>query len=267
MNSSESSSAASSAIDAPPVSPSTPPVPLRASRIWAFALLASLVAGLGAFLIHEKVGMRIIPTPNMVRIMGQLRNLPTYPAIHRAERKNAAVYFGILGGALAMVVGLAGGLARGSLRSGIVAAIVGLLLGGSVGAAAVVIIAPFYHHELERNPELESDMLAQPILMHAGIWAAIGAATGTALGIGLGRPRLIPSTLLGGLVGGAMAAMAYEIIGGLVFLTGTSEAISPKWPVRLTVALSGSIFVATLAAFAAVSPTRRVSRKTPELLA
>jgi hypothetical protein len=267
MNSSESSSAASSAIDAPPVSPSTPSVPLRASRIWAFTLLASLLAGLGAFLIHEKVGMRAKPTPNMVRVQGTLTNVPTFPAVHHAERKNASVYFGILGGAVAMVVGLAGGLARGSLRSCFVAAIVGLLLGGSMGAAAVVIIAPFYHRDIERNPELESDMLAQPILMHAGIWAAIGAATGTALAIGLGRPRLIPSTLVGGLVGGVMAATAYEILGGLVFLTGTSEAISPKWPMRLSVALSGCILVATLAAFAAVSPTRRAARKTPELVA
>jgi hypothetical protein len=265
MNSFESSSAASPAMDGQVASPPTPIVAPRSSRVWLFTLGAGILAGLGTFLVHEMVGMRAVPAPHMVRIMGQMVNNPTPPAIHLAERKNAALAYGMLGGSLALAVGFAGGLARGSLRSGAVAGIVGLLLGGSVGAAATVLILPVYHRVLERNPELESDMLAQPILAHAGIWAAIGAATGTALAIGLGRPKLIPSTLVGGLVGGAVAATAYEIVGGLLFLVGTSESVSPKWPMRLMVALAGCIFVATLAAFAAVSPTQRKPRATPEV--
>jgi hypothetical protein len=251
------STSAATGKDAPPSSPSTPVVPPRPFRVWGFTLCAAILAGLGAFLVHEKVGMRTKPTENLVRIMGQLVNNPTAPAVHRAERKNAAVAFGILGGCLALAVGLAGGLAQGSPRSGAIAAIVGLLLGASVGAAAAVVVLPIYHKEVERAPELEADMLVQPILTHSAIWAAIGAVTGTALAIGLGRPRLILSTLVGGLVGGVVAATAYEIFGSLVFLMGTSDAVSPNWLMRLTVALAGSFFVAIFAIFAAVAPVSR----------
>jgi len=62
-----------------------------------------------------------------------------------------------------------------------------------------------------------------------------------------------------------VGATAYEVVGALVFLRGTAESVSPDWPMRLTVALAGSFFVATIAAFAAVSPSRRKPRATPEV--
>jgi uncharacterized membrane protein required for colicin V production len=234
-------------VDAPPESETAP------LSVWAFALSLAILGALAAFLIDERFGMRFIPESNMVTIMGSQQNIPTIPATHRAERKNAMLAYGIFGGVLALALGVAGGLARRSSASALRGGVVGLILGSVAAPVATAVLVPIYHRMLNTTPEEESTNITLPLLVHCGIWAAIGTAAGMALAIGLEDRARILSTILGGLFGGVVGASIYEIVGTLVFLRGTTQSISPEWPMRLIAVLTASLFVAVLGAYGAVS--------------
>jgi hypothetical protein len=238
---------------------------IRPRSIWILTLSLAILGALGAFLIDEKFGMRFIPEPTIKIIMGSEQNVPTIPATHRAELKNAMLAYAIFGGGLALALGVAGGLAGRSFRTGVLGGGVGLILGMAAAPAATAALVPIYHRMLSSTPEEESTNITLPLLVHAGIWATIGAAAGVALGIGLGDRSRIVSTALGGLFGGAVGASIYEIAVTLIFLRGTTQSISPDWPVRLIAVLTGSFFVATLAAYGALSARpRRATQKPAE---
>ena len=60
-----------------------------------------------------------------------------------------------------------------------------------------------------------------PLLTQGAIWAGIGAVSGLVFAVGLGgRSRWI-TTLVGGLLGAAAAAIVYEIVGALAFPSDT----------------------------------------------
>ena len=54
------------------------------------------------------------------------------------------------------------------------------------------------------------------------------------LALGLGAPRKIPAAVLGGLIGVALATIAYELLGSIIYpLAETGGPIAAEWQPRL----------------------------------
>ena len=248
----------------PPATDPTDPVvpassiPLRAGRVWACTLLAATLAGVGAWLGGEGNLRRFVPAVRMVMVMGTSTNMPTFEEKVKAERRNASLGNGILGGALGLALGLAGGLARGSIRSAAVAGLAGAVLGLGAGVGASELALPVYFRQLDKGAEDLSKDVLFPLMIHAACWSFMGAAAGVALAFGAGADRSrILSAAVAGLIGAAIGAVAYEMIGALAFPGDkTTDPIAAEWAPRLIAKLSVALLAAVFAAFALLSPGR-----------
>jgi hypothetical protein len=193
--------------------------------------------------------------------MGVVLILPSRKGQIKADTQNAALAFGLVGAILGLGLGIAGGLASGPIRIGrrAIAALTGLAVGGAVGVGASLVLVPIFNQARMANP-LSLD-LTIPMLVHAGIWAAVGAGGGLAFGLGLGGDRRrIARATIGGLVGGVIAAVAYEMIGALAFpLADTPRPLSLTWGTRLLARL----LVTTLAAAGAAALVTHESSRRP----
>ena len=202
-------------------------------RLWAYTIGSGVMAGVVAWLAGEATLSVFQPRLVMMDTAVGPRLGATLEEYHKVDSRNAALAFGLLGVCLGLALGLAGGLARGSTRSGAMAGIVGAGLGAILGAGAALALQPLYYWGIARDPTQQS--LTLPLLVHAGIWAAVGAAGGIAFGLGQdGRGERIARSALGGLIGAALSAVAYVVIGALVFPEGeTTRPISATWGTRL----------------------------------
>jgi hypothetical protein len=228
-------------------------------RLAALALAAGVVAGVAAWLAGEATLNTFVPPSHDENVMGQTIRKVEFEDQSRADYRNALVAFAWLGGLLGAAMGLAGGLARPSHRAGAGAAAIGLILGLVSAVVASAAFLPIYFHALDRSKEELSRDLMIPLLVHAGIWSVCGLAGGIALGIGLGGgwPRIVKAGL-GGLMGAAIAAAAYEILGAWAF--AADHATSPvSWTV--TTRLLARVLVAAFAAlFATIAVNAAGSR-------
>ena len=89
-------------------------------------------------------------------------------------------------------------------------------------------------------------------MVHVGIWAAVGAAGGMAFGIGVGGRDRILRAAVGGLVGAALGAVAFELIGAVFFPMAetpkpVSESMVTRLLARLLVAVPAAGFAAVMA--------------------
>ena len=97
-----------------------------------------------------------------------------------------------------------------------------------------------------------------PLLVHAGIWSVAGAVGGAAFGLGRGERGEWPRAALGGFLGAAAAAAAYELIGVTAFPgAGTTQFISSTWPTRLLARLAVGILASAGIALAIAPPRER----------
>jgi hypothetical protein len=232
--------------------------PPRPARLWALALGGGVLAGLIAWLVGEAAYKYFLPPLRQVTMMGVTIEVPTFADQVRADRKNATLAFGALGATLGLCLGAAGGLARRSWPAAARGALAGVVLGGAAGAIASTAILPIYFQRLEHDQEELSRDLLFPILIHGGIWATIGAAGGAAFGIGLGGNRRVAVAALGGLIGGALGTVVYDIAGTMVFPAArTTEPLAISWGARLLAMLSISVLTAAMAAMAVGSPQRK----------
>ena len=240
-----------------------PSPPTRPGRLWALALVASILAGLGSWLAGEVTRTDFVPPERIIVAMGIKMNIPSFEEKAKAGRRNATLANGVFGGILGLALGLAGGLARGSVRVALVAAVAGVLIGLAAGVGSSEAILPFYYQQLDKGSEELSRDLVVPLIVHAVSWAAVGLAGGLALGLGQGARGRIASAALGGLVGGVLGAGGYEVIGALAFPNGgTSEPLATFWAPRLIGKLLVAVLATTLAVVAIRSPARRPSRVT-----
>ena len=170
-----------------------------------------------------------------------------------ARLSTATLTFTCLGGFLGLAMGLTGGLARRSVPAGIRAAIVGFVLGAAAEAfLAYGVVSMFF----KRYDPLAGD-LALPLLTHGAIWLAVGAIGGLAFGLGLGGQGRWRSTLVGGLLGAAVATVVYEIGGALVFASSKTELpLSSTVTTRAIALLLVATFSAVGAAWASNSSVR-----------
>ena len=93
-----------------------------------------------------------------------------------------------------------------------------------------------------------ANSLVIPLLIQGAIWASIGAASGLVFAVGLGGRSRWNTTLVGGLVGAAAAAVVYEIVGALAFPSDhtdflTSSSITTRGMAQLLVATFSAIGV------------------------
>lgn len=244
-------------------SPPPPSMQDRPARLWVLALLAATLAGAGAWLLVESTLHHFVPAENLTKSMGMTINVPKFEDRAAAERKNASLANGILGCVLGLALGLAGGLARSSFQAALASGIVGSLLGLAVGVGASEGILPIYFRQLDKASEELSHDIIFPLLIHCGIWSAIGAAGGVALGLGLGSKQRIIAAAFGGLIGGALGTVFYEILGAVAFpASRTTEPIANDWAPRLIGNLAVAMLAATIAVVAVRSPG---SKKTPKV--
>jgi outer membrane lipoprotein SlyB len=222
-----------------------------AGRLIALALGAGIVASLLAWGIGEKVFGLYKPPFVMRTAMGRTVRQVRFEDQAAADSKNAVLAFAALGGVLGLSLGIAGGIARNSTSGSLVGAIAGCVLGSAITAGASWVCLPFYFKALARDQEKMGHDLVVPLLVHAGIWATCGLAAGVAFGIGLraGWLRML-NAALGGLIGAAMGAAVYELVGAMVFLDAqTTEPVAATWQARLF----ARVLVAALAAVTAAT--------------
>jgi hypothetical protein len=225
------------------------------------ALSAGLFAGLAAWLGGERTLDHFSPALEwrIGKVDAVYRLKPTAGSLRVAGTKNAALGFGILGGALGLALGVAGALAGRTPRRAFLAGVTGLTLGALAEAAATLVAVPPYYRakDLDRS----QDDLPLALRTHAGIWSLAGAAGGLAFGLGLGRGgvRRTATAVVGGMMGAGLGAVVFELLGALAFPIEayTAEPISntpgSRLLARLLVAVGAAIGVAAASDHSAIA--------------
>jgi hypothetical protein len=195
------------------------------------AILAGLLAGLVAFGIGEATYELIRAATVQQNLMGSIVNVPDRATSTVADARNAALAFAALGACLGGCLGVAGGLARRSRAGAVTGGLLGVFLGLALGAGTSLALLPWFIKA--RYDFFEYDLLIA-MIMHVVIWGLLGASAGLAFAVGLGESRLGGRSLLAGLVGAVLGAMAFELIGAVAFTgANTNYPISETWPTRL----------------------------------
>jgi hypothetical protein len=239
------------------------PVPaFRPSLLWGMALGGAIASGLVAWGVGEFTQGHFVGRLSKIVIMGGTMDGVTLEDSVIRDEKNATLTYGMMGAVLGFGFGLAGGLVRKSPRLAMNAGLAGLAIGGVVGFGVTKgLLMIYFGRKLTAEGNFSHDMVL-PFLIHAGIWSSIAAVAGGAFGLGLGvRGSKLASAALGGLAGGLLASVVYEVVGGIAFpLANTNQPIAGFWPPRLLAMLLVSILAALLAAFAIAAPGRRPSK-------
>ena len=153
--------------------------------------------------------------------------------------RNAAVAYGLLGGILSLSLAATAGclLPRFSLTRILTAGLAGIALGALFGAASSYVVTPLYFNRLGTADVTLS------LLIHLAIWSAIGAAAGVAFGIGCGTRKVLAGSLIGGITGGALAALLFDVCGAFLPLARTERPLAEQADTRLAAAALLSVFV------------------------
>lgn len=208
-----------------------PLVPLRPLPIWLLLIVALLAAGISWPFVNRFADA--FPNPGLDEDMTNRiradRNDPIAWAKDRELRllsltRNAALNYGFFGLCLGASLGLvAAKSAGGSVASVLRSAALGLVLGaigGAVGGFATGRVA------LEIDYPNGPDTSIRSMVMHAPGWGLVGLACGAAVSFASGR-RLAP-LLLGGAVGGALAAVVYEQLAAVLMQLDRSDLPVPE---------------------------------------
>jgi hypothetical protein len=100
------------------------------------------------------------------------------------------------------------------------------------------------------------------LLGHLGLWSAMGLMGGLAVGLGLGGRGRWWRTMIGGMVGAAIATVVYEFLGALVFpIDGTHQPLADFPKTRALAQILMPLGVAIGALLAASDPKSKP--KTP----
>ena len=106
------------------------------------------------------------------------------------------------------------------------AALVGCAVGSIAGVSISLLILPNFY----KNHDPQSQDLVWPMLTLGSICSAVGAAGGLAFGIGLGGRGRWMKSLVGGLVGAALATVVYELVGAIAFPADKTDLPISEYP-------------------------------------
>jgi hypothetical protein len=156
-----------------------------------------------------------------------------------AEKKNAAIVMGALGGILGVAFGMAGGICRRSVRWTAVGGWAGLVFGPAVGVAVAFAVVPLFYRYAGRppNPSL-------PLLCHTAMYSGIGASGGMAFGLGFRGWTGAARGLVAGAMGGGLGSLIYNVFHTYAF--PLEWDFSPL-PGKTTSRLLAHLFVAVAA--------------------
>lgn len=251
-------------MDAPETGPNSAqdavtPAPTRTARLWAAALAAGALASALAWLAGE-AAIRSLPTETAdANVNGEDSAIVTVLSSNRSDVKRATLAYGCQGAILGLALGLAGAAVRRSAKRAGVAAPSGLVVGGAAGAGASFGLFPVFFEHLD---PISGDLLL-PLATHVAVWSAVGASGGLAFGIGLGTGRAgVARSALGGLIGAALGALAYEFLGAFFLPQAkTDQPFAAEAAARLLAqALTGLAAAAGVAAAARPGPTADIPR-------
>ncbi|WP_145277241.1 hypothetical protein [Tautonia plasticadhaerens] len=224
----------------------------------AVVLIAGVLATAFSWTAGEVAYGRFAPSALADPMLGPTAGGASSEDIHRGLVLEATLTYAVQGAVLGLLLGLAGAAAGGSKRSAAVGGVAGLVLGGLVGAGAAFGLASVY---LENADPISHDLLL-PLATHASLWGLIGGVGGLALGLGGGGGGArVAKAAVGGLVGGAIGAAAYEILGAILFpLARTSEPVADSTAARLFAHATTNVLAALVAAMALADPGRPKKR-------
>lgn len=226
---------------------------IRPIRLWVFVVAAGFIAGLVSWLAGEASLDVVEPRRRTIIDRGITLHVSDRRAEATAISANAGLAFFLLGASLGGALGAAGRLARGSNRSVGSAASFGMGAGALAAGLASLAILPLYDAYRLGHPDEASRDLILPLLVHIGVWSAAGVAGGPALARGLGRTdrRTILKIALGGLVGAAVGATVFELIGAFAMPDAeTARYVSRTAASRLLARLLVCVFAASGAVLA-----------------
>jgi MFS family permease len=157
----------------------------------------------------------------------------------RNAAQNAAVAYALLGAILSLSLGITAGCfsQRFSMTRIATAGLAGIALGGLFGGASSYVLTPSYLHRLGTAD------ITLSVLIHLAIWSAIGAAAGFAFGVGCGARKVFAGSLIGGITGGALAAVLFDVGGAFFPLARTERPLAELAETRLAAAALLSVFV------------------------
>jgi hypothetical protein len=186
-------------------------------RLLGVALVAGLLAGVAAWLVGATIleSYRDALTPKVTREV----DAELVRRFARARLTSAVGTFTALGAIVGLSLGMAGGLARRSASAAARAAIVGCGVGSIAGLSISLLVLPNFY----KAHDPQSHDLLLPLLTLGSICSSVGAAGGLAFGIGIGGRGRWMKSLLGGLVGAALATVVYEIVGAIAFPADKTE--------------------------------------------
>lgn len=229
----------------------------RAASLWAGALTAALLAGLGSWLVGERFSGYYKPSHEAASQPYSFTALRAEKLV--ADSRNTAIAYGSLGVLLGVGLGLAGGLARRANLAALAAAAGGGLLGGVAGVGLSYALVPVYLREVDPV----QPTLLLPLMIHGGIWTAIGAASGLAFGLGRGGWSRIFRATLGGAVGAMLGTVAFVVLQAVAFpLHQNEELLGPTPALRLAAVLCVALSVAAGVVVQESESARRVPLKT-----
>jgi hypothetical protein len=222
------------------------------NRLLAMALVAGLLAGVATWLVGETIleAHRQVLSPRVQRDV----DVEAARRFARAHLTTSLYAFTTLGAFLGLSLGLAGGLARRSASAGARAALVGCVVGSIAGVSISLLVLPNFF----KTHDPQSQDLVLPLLTLGSICSSVGAAGGLAFGIGLGGRAHWLKSLVGGLVGAALATVVYEFVGAIAFPADKTELpISQTYATRAML----HVLVASLTAVGSALGLSLLSKK------
>ncbi len=198
--------------DSAPISIS--PSPRRARLAPVLALMIGLLAALAAWGVGQRVAGSI---PHALKLPG----MPSTADFQRqnaafawAQSQTAAVVFAVLGGVLALGLGLLGGWVRASHKAAVGWGVVGLVLAPVAAAGLTMAIFPRFVDTFDPNTVSP----AIPFLTYGGYWGLVGLVVGAVFGLARGGGvRHVVHAALGGAIGGVLGGVLLQLVGGLLF--------------------------------------------------
>jgi hypothetical protein len=175
---------------------------------WGLAILAAIVAGVASWGVVE--GIQGAYAASFEPESKPYPSAADMVRITRARIVSGTIGYGATGALVGLALGLAGGASRKSGAAALKGGLAGLVVGGLAEAGVAFGGLSFIYKQMD----LQADDMLQTLLSHEALWVVVGLAGGLAFGVGRGGWA---RAAVGGLIGAAIATVAYEFLGALGF--------------------------------------------------